>query len=51
MVRILLLLISFWLGFTVLRESGWDLFHLDEKLAWAMLLPATYVLGLVLLRE
>lgn len=51
MARVLVLLAALWLGFVFLHEYGWIAFGLDEKIAWALLLPAVYVVGLVILRS
>jgi UPF0716 family protein affecting phage T7 exclusion len=51
MGRILLLITTFFTGFLLLNQDGWDLLRLDERLMWAMLLPGAYLLGLVMLRD
>ncbi len=51
MARILSLLAALWLGFVLLHEYGWIAFGLDEKIVWALLLPAVYLVGLVILRS
>ncbi|MGE5509687.1 MAG: hypothetical protein ACM31O_00390 [Bacteroidota bacterium] len=48
MGRIVLLFACFWLGFLILRESGWALFGIEEQVAWALLLPGVYLLGLMI---
>jgi hypothetical protein len=51
MARVLVLLAALWLGFVLLHEYGWIAFGLDEKAAWALLLPAVYLVGLFILRD
>ncbi len=51
MARTVFLIAIVWLGFVLLREYGWDWLGLDEKLAWALLLPGTYVAGLAILND
>lgn len=51
MARIVCLFAGLWLGFVLLHEYGWAAFGLDEKLAWALLLPSVYLAGLVILRD
>jgi len=51
MARSIVLISLFWLGFALLHAYGWALFGLDEKYAWAMLLPGFYFVGLTILRD
>ncbi len=51
MARVFVLLAALWLGFVLLHEYGWIAFGLDEKVAWALLLPAVYLVGLLTRRE
>jgi hypothetical protein len=51
MARILFLLAMFWAGFTLLSQGGWEVLRIDERMAWAMVLPGAYLLGLVILRD
>lgn len=50
MARVVVLLAALWLGFVLLHEYGWTTFGLDEKVAWALLLPGVYLVGLAILR-
>lgn len=50
MVRVVVLFAALWLGFVLLHEYGWATFGLDEKVAWALLLPGVYLVGLAILR-
>lgn len=51
MARIAGLFAALWLGFVLLHEYGWSAFGLDEKVAWALLLPGVYLVGLHILRS
>ena len=51
MARNVFLLASLWLAFVLLHEYGWAAFGLDEKLAWALLLPGVYLAGFIILRN
>lgn len=50
MARVVVLFAALWLGFVLLHEYGWATFGLDEKVAWALLLPGVYLVGLAILR-
>lgn len=51
MARIGFLFAALWLGFVLLHEYGFTAFGLDEKVAWALLLPGVYLVGLSILRS
>lgn len=51
MGRTVFLIAVAWFGFLLLREYGWDWFGLEEKFAWALLLPGVYLTGLAILRD
>ena len=51
MARIAVLFAGLWLAFVLLHEYSWAAFGVDEKLAWALLLPAIYLAGMAILRN
>lgn len=51
MGRSLFLIAVAWFGFLLLHQHGWDWFGLDEKFAWALLLPSVYIAGMAILRD
>lgn len=48
MGRILSIFACFWLAFVILRSSGWALFGIEDQVAWALLLPGIYLIGLLI---
>ena len=51
MARIAVLFAGLWLTFVLLHEYSWAAFGVDEKIAWALLLPGVYLAGMAILRS
>lgn len=51
MVRAALLLVLAIFGYAVVTHDAFEIGRLEDKLIWAALLPAIYILGLALLRD
>ncbi len=51
MARAVLILVVALLGYTVVSQGWMEAVRLEDRLIWAALLPAIYILGLAILRD
>jgi hypothetical protein len=51
MARIVLVVCLAWLGITFAHNGGLSMLELDERLAYALLLPGVYLVGMLILRD
>ena len=51
MARAFVLIGTLLLALALLSEHAWDWFRMDPSIAWALLLPGVYLVGMALLRE